>query len=163
MSRRKRRNRRIEGDSELMLAAMVDMMINVLIFLLAMYGTGGARPPDGLDLSPSVAKDYERSAVVIVVAKTGIFIDGTQVVRADGFTAVDEAVKNAPLKDLLAKRYQDAIDGKDPQDAESEPTLEIQAARDAPWNSLRLVLDAAGKAGFVKLRFTARPQAGVGG
>ena len=72
---------------------------------------------------------------------------------ADGYDALVKAAATAPIGAEFAKRYAEAHAAND----KIEPQVEIQSARDAPWDAVREVLVGAGEAGFVKLRFTARP------
>lgn len=139
-----------------MLAAMVDMMVNVLIFLLAMYGTGGASPPAGLDLARSTSTQSEHSPVIVVVSGETITLDGKPLVVAHGYDALVAEAKKAPIAAAFTKAYAE----RQGKDKDHEPELEIQSARDAPWDAVRAVLVGAGEAGFVKLRFTARPTHG---
>lgn len=153
MRGRHNHRRRLHGDSELMLAAMVDMMVNVLIFLLAMYGTGGTHPPAGMDLARSTSTNADHATVIVVVSATNIVIDGKTLVAGKSYDEIVTEAQKAPLAAAFTQIYAD----HQAKDKDHEPELEIQSARDAPWDAVRAVLVGAGEAGFVKLRFSARP------
>lgn len=147
---RRGKRRREMPPGELMLAAMVDMMMNLLIFLITLYGT------DPIDLRPS-------NELVLPRAATGVPIEGAVVVEV---TAKSIAVEGRPVVTLTdgmvpAGGYAalaaalTAERGK-VTDVDAEPELSIQCDRRVPWSVLGPIVTVAGRSGFPEFRFIVR-------
>lgn len=156
---RMRAKRREMPTVELSLAAMVDMMINLLIFLLHLYGGGAAvDQSDDLQLAKSTATEPVHVRVPVVISRTAIGVSGREVVALllDGersFVPAD-AVENGAVPALT-----DAIRADLERQRERQPSdraaaeLVIQADRRATWTVLGPVLRSAAAAGVEKYRF----------
>ncbi len=79
---KRRQRRRVSAEPpELPLAAMVDMMVNVLIFLLALYGSSLAGfDPNQVQLPASSAQQTPKDPVQLVISSAGILVDGKPIV-----------------------------------------------------------------------------------
>jgi biopolymer transport protein ExbD len=146
----------METDSELLLAAMVDMMVNVLLFLLTLYGTSPGSEAGELEL-PGARSEAPLVATVHLTVTP-------QVVAVDGKTALalraspegprlPERVELDTLLNLLATRR---------GAGESPPPLAVEVDRRVPWTTLEPLLDVAGQAGFSDLRFVTTSLSVVG-
>jgi biopolymer transport protein ExbD len=157
--RKPRRRHETGGGEGLMLAAMVDMMVNLLIFLLHLYGSGGVEVPPGLQLASSTSTAPTSPAVSVAVSPDAVSLRGKVLLRGTGNDADPWQASSdgtiPVLQDALeaeAKRIEadarPAADGAVP-----EPEILVQVDRRVPWTALQPVLRSAGRAGFVKVRF----------
>lgn len=150
---------------ELMLAAMVDMLVNILIFLLHLYGTApiDASNPD-LDLPESEATDPIEAAPIVVLTIAALEVEGeplvpfTSTLGALGATeaavtwpegAVQEG-RLPPLVDWLTERRATLLE-RDPEAVAD--TIIVECDRRVPWSVVSPVLSSAGAVGFTKFRF----------
>lgn len=145
---------------ELSLAAMVDMMINILIFLLHLYGRGAmvTQPSDDLQLAGSTATAPLALTVTIVVSRVSIAVDSTPVldlVSGDGPSRLPDGVVDhgaiAGLTDAIARDLQQQRAGKPAQD--TAPEVLVQMDKRTPWSVLGPVLRSASAAGVDNYRF----------
>ena len=86
MSRRRRRpHRPADHPGELALAAMVDMMINILMFLLTLYGTDPVtvQPSADLQVPASTTRRPVQYAPDLRVSAKEITLDGEVPLRLD--------------------------------------------------------------------------------
>lgn len=152
---------------ELALAAMVDMMINLLIFLLHLYGRDPLTVPlsDEMQLARSASEQQVATVRVPVVLSTRTIWVGTNPVvslaTVDGRPALPpEALRDgaavaliAPLREALAA----AARGK----ADAPAELVVQADRRVPWSVLGPVVRAGALAGADSYRFLAHAEPGA--
>jgi hypothetical protein len=157
-----RAKRRAMPASELSLAAMVDMMINILIFLLHLYGRGAleAAPSEDLQLAKSTATDTVRASIAVVVSRRDIRVGGQTVldlVDDDGVPRLPEgAVDGGHLPDLariLADRRAKAEAEALPEGQQYVPELLVETDRRIPWAVLGPVLRSGSQAGIDQYRF----------
>lgn len=150
--RRGRRARRLVTGSDLTLAAMVDMMVNILMFLLHLYGTDPNLQQQGdIELARSSATKPVEGQVVVVVSTDGAAIGG-EIVGSFGLEG--ELVE---LRDELAGLL---VDAAARADEEGDHPLVVEVDRAVPWTDLRRVLRAVSAAGYEDVRFvvaTGRP------
>lgn len=165
MSRRNRRGRREFAHTELMLAAMVDMLVNILIFLLHLYGTAPIEATTAdLDLPDSMATDPVEAAPIVVLTISAVQVDGeplvsfasqnTSVGSAEGILAYpDGTLENGqlpPLTRWLTARRAAMIE----HHPDSKPdTIIVECDRRVPWSVITPVLSTAGAVGFTQFRF----------
>ena len=154
--KRLRARRRMHGGEELALAAMVDMMINLLVFLLFLYGSDPIDAPPGpdMELSESSATEAVRPSVAVVITVREISVEGIAVqalIARDGVPALPENTVVAGDIPNLADRLRDELsraeDRARRRGAEWEPELMIQSDRRVPWAVLQPVVHSAGSAG----------------
>lgn len=157
-----RAKRREMPTTELSLAAMVDMMINILIFLLFLYGRGSleASPSEDLQLAKSTAKDTVRASVAIVLTRRSIDIGGQtalDLVDDAGVPRLPEgAVTEGHLPEiarLLEEKRVKAEQQPLPEGKVYVPELLVETDRRVPWSVLGPVLRSGAKAGFEQYRF----------
>lgn len=143
-ARRRARRRQELPTGELQLAAMVDMMINLLLFLLNLYGnSNGVQPSDDLSFARSTEDRPVHPAPSVVVSQAGVRV-GDEVVgtwSAEG--RAPDASEVAALRATLMGLAQ----------GDDEPELLLQVDRRVPWTSVGPVLGVAGEAGFGNVRF----------
>ena len=160
MTGRGRRRRREFPPGELMLAAMVDMMINILIFLLTLYGTDpiDVRGSADLQLASSLSHDPVKYAVAVVVSQKAVEVDGVPVLALhedggalrlpegssalDGFARELAGRRDAAVRAASERRQEPTI-----------PDMSIQCDRRVPWEVLGPLLTVAGDVGFGQFRF----------
>lgn len=162
---RARRSRRQEfPEGELMLAAMVDMMINILLFLLTLYGaTSIATPPgDPIQFAPSASREPVRPQITLAVTPSAVFVGTTSVVALDvgGTTprlpagAVTDGLVPTVASALQAlARTTPPLPGAEPRPA---PELLVECDKRVPWSVLGPLLHTAERAGFGVTRFVVR-------
>jgi len=148
---RKRRRRLGEAQhGELTLAALIDVLVNILIFLLTLYGSDpGEASGAKVELADSTATDPVESSVVVVVT------EGTVVVGAREPVPFDSLVEDtSALKTVLREEFdKEKADDASTLEEEPPPDLVLQVDRRVTWTQLRPVLAAANQVGFVDLRF----------
>ena len=162
MSRRRHRERRLPSG-DLMLAAMVDMMVNILIFLLHLYGTDPGNVPasEDLQLAASTAIDaVQPGFVVLVMSKTAVTVDGSKVITlgGEGPNPTELDALGMVLSDRARKAQAKAPDPDKPVE------IVVEIDKREPWSVLRPVLATVGRAGFGHVRFvvTAVSEHGAG-
>lgn len=147
-----RRRRHEEISTELNLAAMVDMMVNILLFLLTFYGTA---PTDEtpMELAESVAKQPVSVRVALAITVDAIRVDGVDVVRLGTEDGKVVAPDGGPAFDQLKTRLELAwMEALGPADA-PPPILAIQVDKRIPWSVLKPVMATATAAGWQDVRF----------
>ena len=154
--RRFRPRRRMVQSSDLTLAAMVDMMVCILMFLLHLYGTDPtlAQQQD-IELARSTADTPLGKRVVVVVSKEGAAIGGDLI----GSFALE-----GELGDLREALVQELA--SEPDEEEGAKSVVVEVDRAVPWPDLRRVLRAVSAAGFEDVRFvvaTGADEATAGG
>ena len=138
-----------------MLAAMVDMMINILLFLLQLYGNSAISvqlSPD-LTLPHSPSSDPLRYAASMIVSRKAVQV-------GDNIVATFPAEDRAPTDDELnaiGAALQEALSAEQArmQTAGSEDATEVvvQADRQLPWDQLGPLIATASDVGFANVRF----------
>lgn len=157
-----RRHRRRLGDDhgELMLAAMVDILVNILIFLLTLYGTGPEGLAEGVDVPSSAAGSGQPDKVTVAVGGDGIAVQGRTVLALVGAVAgarlpadaLDAHGSVTPLADALRPLLPDESVPADGAGRE----LVVQVDRRLPWDVVGPIVATASDAGFARVRFLVR-------
>lgn len=143
-ARRRERRRRELPAGELQLAAMVDMMINLLLFLLNLYGNAtGVEPSDTLSFARSTEDAPIHPAPAVVVSRASVKVAGDAV---GTWSAEGRAPDGAEVDALRS-----ALRGL-PRSGDA-PELLLQVDRRVPWTSIGPVLTVAGDEGFAHVRF----------
>jgi biopolymer transport protein ExbD len=147
------RRRREPQRSELMLAAMVDMMINILLFLLQLYGNSAItiQPSPDLELARSSARDQVQWAVSLVVSRNAVRLADKDI---GSFPAQNRAPSQAEYEALVHalgdERSKVQVRARD----HMAPTeVVVQADKHLSWQVLGPVMRAASDAGFANVRF----------
>ena len=143
-ARRRARRHRELPTGELQLAAMVDMMINLLLFLLNLYGnSNGVHPSKDLSLARSTEDRPVHAAPSVVVSHADVRV-GDEV--AGDWSATGRAPAAEELSSLRVLLQ--AL----PRD-DDRPELLLQIDRRVPWTSVSPILGVAGETGFANVRF----------
>jgi len=141
--------RRVEPQSDLMLAAMVDMMVNVLLFLLTLYGSAGVE--GDLQLPEGASKSEPASEVELTISQQSVDVDGSPVLGVEsggGWASLSEDALTRGLDALEAELRE-----RHESTATETPRLAVQIDRRVPWSVVEPLIRTAGDAGFVDLRF----------
>lgn len=166
MGRRRRSGVRREEfpSGELALAAMVDMMINLLIFLLTLYGTDpiDVKPEPNLLVPTSTATRPVQYAADLRVTTREVRVNGVSVLQLEDGPK-GPRIPAAALQDGLVPALTEELSRlaatlpppEDPADA-NRRKVDLQADKSISWEVLGPVIETAGRAGFVKLRFVVR-------
>lgn len=162
-ARRRARRRKEEPTGELALAAMVDMMINILLFLLQLYGnsTVMVQSSPELSLPRSSSADPIRYAVNVVVSRVKVTVGPDTVSEFPKENRPPNEAELAAIGTALtAAREAQAARPPATPGAEPEPARVIlQVDRRLPWEQLSPVIDAVGSAGFEDVRFVVAAEA----
>jgi hypothetical protein len=156
---RRARARRAVPHTELMLAAMVDMMVNLLIFLLHLYGTAPIETSaDGLQVPDATTREPIELAPVVVVTRKALEIEGKPVitfVELEGELTYPEGVLDKgqipPLHDWLVGRKAALVEQS--EDGHVPDAIVVECDRRLPWSVIEPVLATSGAAGFPRFRF----------
>jgi biopolymer transport protein ExbD len=157
-----RAKRREMPTVELSLAAMVDMMINILIFLLFLYGKGSldTPPSEDLQLAKSDASEQVRASVGVVVTRKAVEVGGKSVldlVDDGGVPRLPEgAVQDGRVPELtaaLSARLAKVEAKPLPAGQKYQPELLVETDRRVPWSVLGPVLRSGAEAGLEQYRF----------
>jgi hypothetical protein len=147
---------------ELALAAMVDMMINLLIFLLHLYGRDPLTVPlsDEMQLPRSASEDAAVVARIPVVVSTKTIWVGTSPVLSlavvDGRPALpDGAVADGAVDALIAPLRDALANARSSERTDAPAELVVQADRRVPWAVLGPVIRSGALAGADRYRFLA--------
>lgn len=162
-----------------MLAAMVDMMINILLFLLTLYGATSLTtlPGDPIQLASSSAREPIRPRITLAITPTAVFVGTTSVVALD----VAEGLPHLPATALtdgvvptVASALQALAKTTPPSPAappgplsvgagppqittpDEAPELLVECDKRVPWSVLGPLLHTAERAGFGVTRFVVR-------
>jgi biopolymer transport protein ExbD len=144
----RRTRRRVEPQSDLMLAAMVDMMVNVLLFLLTLYGAADAA--GDLQLPEGTSKTEANAEVALTITQQSVDVDGSPVL------GIQQGGGWSSLSDDALTRGLDTLEGtlRERRDALPDSArLGVQIDRRVPWSVVEPVIRTAGHAGFVDLHF----------
>jgi biopolymer transport protein ExbD len=154
---RHRYKARSNGNSTffLNLTSMTDMFTILLVFLLQTYSTSVeiVNPVSGLRLPSSVSQKEPEDGIKLIVTKTGVSIEDTQIVQItnDEFAKADLDPNDPsfikPLFDELEKKAK--LIG---EDKKLEGKILMQAERSLPYDVLRKVLYTSSMAGFPQLK-----------
>lgn len=147
----RRGGRRIEPQSDLMLAAMVDMMVNVLLFLLTLYGS--ANVVGDLQLPEGTSKTESTAQVALTITQQSVDVDGSPILGVQGgggwaSLSEDGLTRGLDALESALRARHDASSSSDDQ-----PRLAVQIDRRVPWSVVEPLIRTAGDAGFVDLRF----------
>lgn len=143
--RRRARRERDFPTGELQLAAMVDMMINLLLFLLNLYGSGSAavQPSKDLSFARSTEVAPVRYASSLVVTRTEVLVDGHVVGDWPAAGRVPDETEVDAVRSALRALVKPDRPGE----------LLVQVDHRVPWEVLSPTLSVAGEVGFSDVRF----------
>jgi biopolymer transport protein ExbD len=145
---RRRGARRVDPQGDLLLAAMVDMMVNVLLFLLTLYGAADAA--GDLQLPEGTSKTETAAEVELTITQQTVAVDGTSILgiqSGPGWATLSEDALTKGL-DALETKLRARHD-----DFSEAPRLAVQIDRRVPWSVVEPLIRTAGDAGFTDLHF----------
>jgi biopolymer transport protein ExbD len=154
---RSRAKRREMPVVELSLAAMVDMMINILIFLLHLYGRGAMVEPqsDDMELADSTTEEPLQLTVGVVVTRRAVEVGGQVIVDLEELQLRPGELSDGAIPALtealtseLARERAKAKPGE-----ATEAQLLVQTDKRVPWSVLGPVLRSGAAAGAASYRF----------
>ncbi len=136
-----------------MLAAMVDMMINILLFLLQLYGNSAItiQPSPDLELARSTAREQVQWAVSVVVSRTAVSVHDVEIGVFPAQNRGPNAQEYQQLVETLSEQRLEVQSRS--RDQESPREVVVQADRRLSWDVLGPVMRAASDAGFANVRF----------
>lgn len=178
MASRRRRGRRMSTESGLSITSLMDMMTIILVFLLTNWGTNvlPVQPSDDFQLPTSSATDEPKVAVIVIVTRSDVFVDGERVLslgatdepgvgvgipagEMDGRT-VKVVYDRLVAAGAAARQARDAAvpapapaAGSDDDEGGFEGDLLLQLDRRTPFAVMRDLMYTAGQAGFSRFRF----------
>jgi biopolymer transport protein ExbD len=147
---------------ELMLAAMVDMMMNLLIFLITLYGTDPIEiePSPELILPRSTAERPIQAAPVLRVTTRQVALGSTVIASltegADGPALPAGVMEGGRLPDLERELKALAEAAGPLAEASQTRAIDIQCDKRVSWDVLGPLVETAGRAGFGDFRFIVR-------
>jgi len=179
--RSRKKRRKINGDFELQLTAMMDILVIILVFLLKSYSamTNSFTTLPGLKLPVSASMDIPPDSLQIIVTPEGMTFESDRIVQfvktADSAVSddanyafkpndLDEGGRRiVPLYDALIKARDKAelLRAKSrARDEKGEPLpfegiLAIQADKAIHYETVRKVMYTAATAGYRVFRFLA--------
>ncbi len=136
-----------------MLAAMVDMMINILLFLLQLYGNSAItiQPSPDLELARSTAREQVQWAVSVVVSRTAVSVRDVEI---GTFPAQNRGPNAQEYQQLVETLHAQRLEVQArSRHQESPREVVVQADRRLSWDVLGPVMRAASDAGFANVRF----------
>ncbi len=132
---------------------MVDMMINILLFLLQLYGNSAItiQPNPDLELARSAAREQVRWAVSVVVSRNAVRIADNDV---GAFPAQNRAPNEQEYQRLVdVLRVQRSAAQARARDGVAPKEVVVQADKRLSWDVLGPVMRASSDAGFENVRF----------
>lgn len=179
--RNRRRRRRINGDFELQLTAMMDVLVIILVFLLKSYATAtnNFTSVAGIKLPISASQDSPPDSLQVIVTPEAMTFENERVLEflktasdageAEGgyaFRTTDLAEGGlliVPLYDALIKardkaevlRAKSQARTTDGKPLPFQGILAIQADKRMQYDTIRKIMYTAGSAGYRVFRFLA--------
>jgi len=145
----RRRRRRNELASTLIITSMVDMFTLVLLFLLVFYDPG-FQGDDALELPRSQSTRAVEPGAVVRILPSGVLVGGRQVLALDA----GALRAGTPMRDKGPTAVTEALTPLAAAAAEPEKAaLQVECDRRVPWSALGPVLESAADAGFARYRF----------
>jgi hypothetical protein len=148
------RRHRAEARGELPLAAMVDMMTNILLFLLNLYGATPVALESSKELQVARARseDPVRYAVSVAVGRDRVRIGDTAVLMpADGAPWTEDARRQ--VGDALASAQQRRVDAAAQRGDPPPVDVLLQVDKRLAWSQVAPLVGLAAEAGLTEVRF----------
>lgn len=162
----KRRKRGGPG-ARLNITPLIDINANLLFFMMISAAVQEDRLEAGEDVQLPESNSEKAEAgdlVSIVVALEHISVNEVEVMRLDpgGKLRAEDVIEKkdriSPLYKDLSTRFRDLIAKGAQPGAEKDdlPVILVQADKELPYETLKLVMRTCGQAGFTKFRFAAK-------
>lgn len=147
----RRRRRRNELASTLIITSMVDMFTLVLLFLLVFYDPG-FQADSAMELPKSEVETPVEPGAKVRILPDGVEVDGARVLALDAGTLR----AGTPMRGKGPSAVTDALTPLAAKAAKPEDAaLLVECDRRVTWTALGAVLESAADAGFGKYRFVA--------
>ena len=152
-------------DTELNITSLMDIMTIILVFLLKSYSTEDIQiaPSENLLLPVSASDKPPMLAVITVISKIAITVDGVDVVLVSGNQVGEQDKRGTlitPLFDALKAAADQAKANAATTGGKFDGQLLLQCDRDIPFSLVREVMYTAGQAQFAKFKFVVYQGAG---
>mgnify|MGYP003609033352 CR=1 FL=1 len=160
VSQSRRRNRKM---IKLNLAAMLDIMIILLFFLIKNYSATGnvVRVPQDINLPLSESENNNTTGVHVQVSPTEIWVDDKAVVKVDDASsrAYDQDGRRIiSLYDELVKRRETMMQIQ--KSSEEAPqfsgNVNLVIDKTIKYNYIKKILHTCAEAGFIKYKFVVK-------
>jgi len=148
----KRHRQRRHGASHFALVPFIDMMTILVVFLLAHTADVDILPNTrNISIPQSISDRKPDAAVVVMVTKDSVFVDG-QLVGALSDVIADQAPFFAPLKAaLVAQNARSLAGGQQTDIAKREVT--IMGDKSTPYSVLKKIMLTCSEAEYGKVSF----------
>jgi biopolymer transport protein TolR len=149
---RERRRKRHHGASHFALVPFIDMMTILVVFLLAHTAEVDILPNTrNISIPQSLSDRKPSAAVVVMVTKDSVFVDGTLVGTVAALVA-DPAPVYEPLKAALMAQNKLLLNGGQQADiAKREVT--IMGDKNTPYSVMKKIMVSASQAEYGKVSF----------
>jgi biopolymer transport protein TolR len=151
-ARRDRHRKRHHGASHFALIPFIDMMTILVVFLLAHTADVDILPnTKSIAIPQSLSERKPSAAVVVMVTKDSIFVDGDVVGTVAAVVADSEPVY-APLKAALLAQNASLLAGAQPADV-AKREVTIMGDKDTPYSVLKKIMVTCSQADYGKVSF----------
>jgi len=152
MSYRIKRRKRHAGASHFALVPFIDMMTILVVFLLAHTAEVDILPnTKNISIPQSLSERKPNAAVVVMVTKDSVFVDGKLVGSVADIVA-NTANVFAPLKAALIAQNALALGGADKTDA-AKREVTIMGDKNTPYSVLKKIMLTCSDAEYGKVSF----------
>jgi biopolymer transport protein TolR len=151
-SYRERRRKRHHGASHFALVPFIDMMTILVVFLLAHTAEVDILPnTKNISIPQSLSDRKPSAAVVVMVTKDSVFVDGKLIGPVAALVADTEPVY-APLKAALMAQNSTLLNGAQQADiAKREVT--IMGDKNTPYSVMKKIMITCSQAEYGKVSF----------
>jgi biopolymer transport protein ExbD len=152
MSQRLRRRKRHHGASHFALVPFIDMMTILVVFLLAHTAEVDILPnTKNISIPQSLSDRKPSAAVVVMVTKDSVFVDGKPVGSVADIVA-DAGPFFAPLKAALMAQNDLLLGGAQQTDI-SKREVTIMGDKNTPYSVLKKIMLTCSEANYGKVSF----------
>jgi biopolymer transport protein TolR len=151
-SYRIKRRKRHAGASHFALVPFIDMMTILVVFLLAHTAEVDILPnTKNISIPQSLSERKPNAAVVVMVTKDSVFVDG-KLVGSVADVVANTASVFAPLKAALVAQNALALGGAQNTDA-AKREVTIMGDKDTPYSVLKKIMLTCSDAEYGKVSF----------
>ena len=151
-ARRDRHRKRHHGASHFALIPFIDMMTILVVFLLAHTAEVDILPnTKSIAIPQSLSERKPSAAVVVMITKDSIFVDGNVVGTVAAIVADPEPVY-APLKAALLAQNASLLAGAQPADV-AKREVTIMGDKNTPYSVLKKIMITCSQADYGKVSF----------
>ena len=148
----KRHRQRRHGASHFALVPFIDMMTILVVFLLAHTAEVDILPnTKNISIPQSLSERKPSAAVVVMVTKDSVFVDG-QLVGSVGDVAANQGPFFAPLKTALTAQNERSVKTAQQTDV-SKREVTIMGDKSTPYSVLKKIMMTCSEAEYGKVSF----------